>query len=274
MNESPKTLSSNNNNIYDIISFYEDDDEPKHVTEVIRKIEKTNQRLKRDRWIKWKLFGCLIINVLLSAPIYSYGTLYLLQKPLFDAQPLLVYPPIVFNSVYLIVTPWLFNSISTPASRSSRLMTHAESTTFAKLTNKNVIIIFSAILSMSISVAGFTFSYLKANITLILIFYSIIGGKCFKLNSPNEVLINLIILGMSSCIVMGKLFVLINGILNNDRLHMINFLYSFGQVLAQFIFPYLIQLQTKWICYNCTLLLIGTNFTRVSFQTIKAYNFF
>lgn len=55
---------------------------------------------------------------------------------------------------------------------------------------------------------------------------------------------------------MGKLFVLINGILNNNRLHMINFLYSFGQALAQFMFPYLIQLQTKFIYYN-SLLVIG-----------------
>lgn len=62
---------------------------------------------------------------------------------------------------------------------------------------------------------------------------------------------------MSSCIIMGKLFVLINGILNNDRLHMINFIYSFGQALTQFLFPFLIQLLTKWICYNCTLLVVG-----------------
>lgn len=56
---------------------------------------------------------------------------------------------------------------------------------------------------------------------------------------------------------MGKLFVLINGILNNDRLHMINFIYSFGQALTQFLFPFLIELLTRWICYNCTLIVIG-----------------
>lgn len=56
---------------------------------------------------------------------------------------------------------------------------------------------------------------------------------------------------------MGKLFVLINGILNNDRLHMINFIYSFGQALTQFLFPFLIELLTRWICFNCTLLVIG-----------------
>lgn len=56
---------------------------------------------------------------------------------------------------------------------------------------------------------------------------------------------------------MGKLFVLINGILNNDRLHMINFIYSFGQALTQFLFPFLLQLVTRWICFNCSLILIG-----------------
>lgn len=62
---------------------------------------------------------------------------------------------------------------------------------------------------------------------------------------------------MSSCIIMGKLFVLINGILNNDRLHTINFIYSFGQALTQFLFPFLLQLVTRWICYNCSLIVIG-----------------
>lgn len=40
-------------------------------------------------------------------------------------------------------------------------------------------------------------------------------------------------------------------------MHMINFIYSFGQALTQFLFPFLIQLLTRWICYNCTLLVIG-----------------
>lgn len=177
----------NDSNIYDIICYYnESDDEPKHTNEVIHKIEKTNQRLKRDSWIKWKLFGCLLINVLLSAPIYSYGTLYLLQKPLFDAQPILIWPPLIFNSVYLIVTPWLFNTISTPASRSSRIVENKTSSLFANLSNKNVIMIFSVILSLGVSMAGFTFSYLNANIALILVFYSIVGGK----SSNTAIIIN------------------------------------------------------------------------------------
>lgn len=56
---------------------------------------------------------------------------------------------------------------------------------------------------------------------------------------------------------MGKLFVLINGILNNDRLHLINFIYSFGQALTQLLFPFLIQMLTRFVCYNCALLVIG-----------------
>lgn len=56
---------------------------------------------------------------------------------------------------------------------------------------------------------------------------------------------------------MGKLFVLINGILNNDKLYMINFIYSFGQALTQLIFPFVIQFLTRWICYNCTMLIVG-----------------
>ena len=56
---------------------------------------------------------------------------------------------------------------------------------------------------------------------------------------------------------MGKLFVLINGILNNDRLYMINFIHSFGQALSQLLFPFVIQFLTRWICYNCTMLVIG-----------------
>lgn len=175
-NESQKA-SSNNNNIYDIICYYESDEEPQHVKEVIKKIEKANQNeFYRNSWIKWKLLGCLIINVLLSMPIYSYGTIYLQHKELFDEQPALIWPPIIFNSVNLLVTPWLFNTISTPASRNSRA-SHSHSSIFTKLTNKSVIIIFALVLSAAVSIGGLAFAYLQANIVVILIFYSIIGGE-------------------------------------------------------------------------------------------------
>lgn len=170
--------SASGSNIYDMICYYnESDDEPQHVNEVIKKIEKEIQKPKKDVWIKWKLFGCLVINVLLSAPIYSYGTIYLQQSDFFDAQPALIWPPIIFNSVYLIVTPWLFNTISTPASRHSRHGPTTDSSIFLKLTNRNVIVIFSLVLSLGVSMAGIAFTYLGASLVIILTFYSIVGGE-------------------------------------------------------------------------------------------------
>jgi hypothetical protein len=180
VNENHKRTTNNNNNSYDIICYYNDpNDEPQHVNEVIRKIEKTHveNRKNGNNWIKLKLFGCLMINVLLSAPIYSYGTIYLQQKETFDEKPALIWPPIIFNSVYLLVTPWLFNTISTPASRNSRKIP-ADSSMFTKLTNKSVIIVFSLILSLGVSIGGFAFTYVKANFLMILMFYSVVGGKC------------------------------------------------------------------------------------------------
>lgn len=166
-------------NIYDIISFYKTDDaEPSHTNEVILKIEKSNQRIKPDKWMKLKLFGCLLINILLSAPVYSYGTIYLLQKGFFDSQPVLLWPPILLNSVFLIVTPWLFNSISTPTSRSSRTA-YTGSSFFANLSNRAVIIIFSSVLSLAVCVSGFSFSNLNANFAVIFVFLSVIGGNLF-----------------------------------------------------------------------------------------------
>jgi hypothetical protein len=164
------------NNIYDIISFYSEDAEPSHTKEVILKIEKSNQWIKHDKWIKFKLFGCLLINILLSAPVYSYGTIYLLQKRFFDSQPVLFWPPILLNSIFLIVTPWLFNSISTPPSRSSRTA-YASSSIFANLSNRAVIVVFSLVLSLAVCVAGFSFSEMNANLPVIFIFFSVIGGN-------------------------------------------------------------------------------------------------
>lgn len=171
------SANSSGNNIYDIICYYnEGDDEPQRVNEVIKHIEKAHQQIDEDKWIKWKLFGCLMINVFLSAPIYSYGTIYLQQKETFDENPAIIWPPIVFNSIYLLVTPWLFNSISTPASRSSR-SNRVDSSIFSKLTNKSVIVVFTIFLATGVSIAGFAFTYLHANFVMILIFYSIIGGE-------------------------------------------------------------------------------------------------
>lgn len=176
---------SKDNNIYDIISYHEKDEvEPTHPYEVIRRIHSSTarRRVESNVMIRCKLFGCLMIIFLLSAPIYSYGTIYLQQKEMFEPNPALIFPPIIFNSVYLLVTPWLFNSISTPASRnSSRISSQKVSTTtpvglLVNLTNKNIVIAFSMMLAVSISVSGFAFTYIEANYPLILIFYSVLGG--------------------------------------------------------------------------------------------------
>lgn len=178
---------SDNNNIYDIISYNEkDDEEPNHPKDVIRRIHsstnRTRRRLESNALIRCKLFGCLVIIFLLSAPIYSYGTIYLHQREeIFESNPALIFPPIIFNSVYLLVTPWLFNSISsTPASRNSSKV--SRNTTApglghcVNLTNKNIVICFSLILAASISIAGFAYTFVGANYLLILIFYSVLGG--------------------------------------------------------------------------------------------------
>lgn len=65
------------------------------------------------------------------------------------------------------------------------------------------------------------------------------------------------ILGSSSCVIMGKLFVFMNGMLNTDKLFLINFIYSLGQALAQTTFPLLLQLLRKYICHNCALMILG-----------------
>lgn len=184
--QSKCSSDSDNNNIYDIISYNEkDDQEPNHPKDVIRRIHSstntTRRRLESNALIRCKLFGCLVIIFLLSAPIYSYGTIYLHQKEIFESNPALIFPPIIFNSVYLLVTPWLFNSISsTPASRnSSKVSRHTTAPGLAhcvNLTNKNIVIGFSLILAASISIAGFAYTFVGANYMLILIFYSVLGG--------------------------------------------------------------------------------------------------
>lgn len=169
--------------MYDITSYLENkDDEPCHTKDVIKRIRNSNRRrIESDFLIRWKLFGCLIINFLLSAPIYSYSIMYLQQKEVFESNPVLIWPPIIFNSVYLLVTPWLFNSISTPASRNSRKHQIKPPTRiFSNLSNKSIVIVFSVLLSMSISIAGFSFLFLQANHLIILIFYSVVGGTYWR----------------------------------------------------------------------------------------------
>ena len=97
---------------------------------------------------------------------------------MFDASPALIWPPILYNSVYLIVTPWLFNTISTPSTHTATSNT-SNMSLLSKLTNKNIIILFTLMLSMGISICGVLFTFFKANFFLILIFYSVFGGEFY-----------------------------------------------------------------------------------------------
>lgn len=170
--------NNSNNNVYDIICYYEEQpDNESHVNDVIQNIEKANRHnLHKDKWLIWKLSGCLLINVLLSAPIYSYGTIYLQQMEKFDMQPLLIWPPLIFNAQYLLVTPWLFHTISTPSSTQSNSLT-SDKSILMELSSKNIIVISTLILSMAITISGLAFTFLNANFFMILIFYSLLGGE-------------------------------------------------------------------------------------------------
>ncbi|CAG9803136.1 unnamed protein product [Chironomus riparius] len=244
--------SKNGSNVYDIICYYKDDNNENQdhgtVHEVIDNIEQGNNNnnnveiakvsSKKNivESLKWKLFGCFLMNVLLSSPIYGFITIYLLHKDKLDGSIALIWIPIIFNAVYLLVTPWLFNTLI-PST------THANSNAM-RLTNRNVIIVFTLIMSAAISLSGFTFSYLNANFFLICLLYGVIGG-------------------MSSCVILGKMFVIINGILRNERLHLINFIYSFGTGLTQFVFPFVTHYVMLWFCHNCTILIIGALITHI-----------
>lgn len=53
------------------------------------------------------------------------------------------------------------------------------------------------------------------------------------------------------------MFVIINGILNNERLHLINFIYSFGAGVTQFFFPFMIHFFIQSCCFNCSMIIMG-----------------
>lgn len=225
-------------NVYDIICYYKDDEnqDGDTVNDVIDNIERGNNSQEVTRCqnskksivtsVKWKLLGCFLMNVLLSSPIYGFITIYLLHKEKLDGSIALIWTPIIFNAIYLLVTPWLFNTLI-PSSSHSKL-----------LTNRNVIIVFTLILSAAISLSGFTFSYLDANFLVIFVLYGVVGG-------------------MSSCVILGKMFVIINGILRNERLHLINFIYSFGTGVTQLLFPFVTHFVMQCLCYNCSIIIIG-----------------
>jgi hypothetical protein len=56
---------------------------------------------------------------------------------------------------------------------------------------------------------------------------------------------------------MGKIFVFMNGMLSSDKLFLINFIYSLGQALSQTIFPIVLQWLRRYLCFDCSLTIIG-----------------
>lgn len=52
------------------------------------------------------------------------------------------------------------------------------------------------------------------------------------------------------------MFVIINGILNNERLYLINFIFSFAQGVAQFLLPVIIHMVVRNFCHDCAVLIL------------------
>lgn len=167
-NENEKSnVCADNAAAYDIICYYKEESEEDNDTvhAVIEDIQKqSSQRDKHDykhqRHVMWRLFGCLIIIILLSTPIYGWASLYLHQRTLFDENIVLIWAPIIYSSVYLLVTPWLFSAACV-----------------AQFSYRIIILASTFIMSLAISISGLIFIYFRANFLLITLLYGLIGGK-------------------------------------------------------------------------------------------------
>lgn len=157
--------SSGNAAVYDIICYYkEENEEDNHtVHAVIENIEKKHKRRKIDhrKWLALRLFGCMLIIMLLSSPVYGYVTLYLHHRELVeDGNVVLIWAPIIFNAVYLLVTPWLISD-----------------TILSRLSNRTVIFLFTLTMSFAISASGLIFVYFDDKLfPLVILVYGVIGG--------------------------------------------------------------------------------------------------
>lgn len=145
--------------------------------EVFRTDVKTKSYLE-TKSVKWKYFVCaLFINVrhvfflnvywqsfnatflfqmILSCPVYVYG-LFLVQEPSTKD----VWPPIVFNSVYLMLTPQFFKSYS---------LIH-------RLSDRTGIFIGVIIASVGITINGLVLSSSDPYYLIGTLFYGGLGGK-------------------------------------------------------------------------------------------------
>lgn len=170
-----KSNACADNVAYDIICYYKEESEEDNDTvhAVIENIEKSTAQkqssngdktdYRQRKHVMWRLFGCLVIIVLLSTPIYGWASLYLHQRSLFDENIVLIWAPIIYSSVYLLVTPWLF------------LFSAA---CVAQFSYRIIILASTFIMSLAISISGFIFVYFRANFLLITLLYGVIGGEC------------------------------------------------------------------------------------------------
>lgn len=160
--------SSANAAVYDIICYYKEESEDYNDTvhAVIENIEKNESSYKRHKpdhrkWLFLRLFGCLLIIILLSSPVYGFVTLYLHHRELVENNFVLIWAPIIYNAVYLLLTPWLISDDSV----------------LFRFSNRTVIILSTLSLSLAIAASGFTFVYFDDKFFPLVIFlYGFIGG--------------------------------------------------------------------------------------------------
>jgi hypothetical protein len=165
-NEDNNNVSVGNAAVYDIICYYKEENEENNDTvhAVIENIEKSShkRRVLKNKWLKFRLFGCMLIIILLSSPVYCYVTLYLHHRDVVEDQNVvLIWAPIIFNAVYFVVTPWLISD-----------------SILSSLSNRTVILLFTCILSLAISASGFVFIFFDDKFfPLVIALYGVIGGK-------------------------------------------------------------------------------------------------
>jgi hypothetical protein len=154
--------------VYDIICYYkeesEDNKDDDNVHAVISKVNQFSNVTTKSfnhKQIMWQLFGCLLIIILLSSPIYGFATLYLYHRTLMNENAIIIWTPIIFSATYLLLTPLLFSPVY-----------------IAQFSNRSVILVSAFILSLAISISGVIFVYFNANFLLIVpLLYGVIGGK-------------------------------------------------------------------------------------------------
>lgn len=164
-NVKSNAIPNSDSAVYDIICYYKeesgDNNDDDNVHAVISKVKQfssmTAAKTFNQKHLMWQLFGCLLIIILLSSPIYGFATLYLYHRE--DDDAILIWTPIIFSAIYLLVTPWLFSPLY-----------------IARFSHRSVILVSAFILSLAISISGLIYVYFNANFLLIVL-YGVIGGN-------------------------------------------------------------------------------------------------